>query len=51
MHQKENPQKPPAKVKRIREKMQSTLENRKKVATNSPKSVLKKKNKVEEGGA
>jgi hypothetical protein len=31
--------------------MQTTLKNRKKAATNSPRSVLKKKNKVEEGGA
>jgi hypothetical protein len=27
------------------------LENKKKVATYSPRSVLKRKNKVEEGGA
>jgi hypothetical protein len=31
--------------------MKTTLENRKKVVTNSPRSVFKKKNKVEEGGA
>jgi len=36
---------------RIREEMQTTLENRKKVATNSPRSVLKRNNKVEEGEA
>jgi hypothetical protein len=40
-----------AKVKRTREKMKTTLENRKKVAINSPKIALKRKNKVEEGGA
>ncbi len=51
VHQKENPQKPPTKVKRTREEMKTTLENRKKVVTNSPRSVFKKKNKVEEGGA
>jgi hypothetical protein len=31
--------------------MQTTLENRKKTTINFPKSVLKKKNRVEEGGA
>jgi hypothetical protein len=31
--------------------MQATLENIMKVVTKSPKSVLKMKNKVEEGGA
>jgi len=31
--------------------MQATLKNGKKVAANSPKSALKRKNKVEEGGA
>ncbi len=31
--------------------MKTTLENRKKVAINSPKIALKRKNKVEEGGA
>jgi hypothetical protein len=51
VHQKENSQKPPTKVKRTREEMQTTLENRKKVATDSPKSALKRKNKVEERGA
>jgi hypothetical protein len=29
--------------------MQTTLENRKKAMINSPRSVLKRKNKVEEG--
>jgi hypothetical protein len=51
VHQKENPHKSPTKVKRIREEMQTTLENRKKVATNSPRSALKRNNKVEEGRA
>jgi len=51
VYQKENPQKPQIKVKRTREEMQTTLENKKKVATNSPRSVFKKKNRVEEGGA
>jgi hypothetical protein len=31
--------------------MQKTLENIKKATTDSPKSVLKKKNKIEKGGA
>jgi hypothetical protein len=31
--------------------MKTTLENRKKVATNSSRSVFKRKNKVEKGGA
>ncbi len=39
------------KVKRTREEMETTLENKKKATTNSPKIVLKKKNKVQEGGA
>jgi hypothetical protein len=30
--------------------MQTTLKNRKKAATDSPRSALKRKNKVEEGG-
>jgi len=51
LHQKENPQKPPTKVKRTKEEMQITLENRKKVATNFIRSGLKRKNRVEEGGA
>jgi hypothetical protein len=50
-HQKENPHKPPTKVKRTREEMQTTLENKKNFATNFPRNVFKKKNKVEEGGA
>jgi len=48
VHQKDNPQKPPTKVKRTREEMQTTLENRKKVVIDSPRSVLKGKNRVEE---
>ncbi len=51
VHQKENPQKPPTKVKRNREEMETTLEYRKKVATNFPRSALKRKNKIEKGGA
>jgi hypothetical protein len=39
------------KVKRTREEMQTTLENRKKAITYSPKSVFKRKNKVEQGRA
>jgi hypothetical protein len=31
--------------------METTLENQKKNAANSPKSVPKRKNRVEEGGA
>ncbi len=31
--------------------MQTTLENRKKATTKSPRSALKRKNKAEEGGA
>jgi len=38
-----------AKVKRTREEMKTTLENKKKVAMNSPKNAIKRKNKVEEG--
>ncbi len=51
VHQKENSQKPPTKVKKTNEEMQTTLENRKKAIAKSPKSVLKKKNRAEEGGA
>jgi hypothetical protein len=46
VHQKENPQKPPTKVKRTREEMQTTLENKKKVVVNFRKSVFKRKNEV-----
>ncbi len=46
MHQKDNPRKPLAKVKRTREEMQTTLENKKKVVVNFPKSVFKRKNEV-----
>ncbi len=49
-NENENPQKP-TKVKRTREEMQTTLENGKKATIDSPRSVLKRKNKVEEGGA
>jgi hypothetical protein len=51
VHQNNNPQKPSAKVKRTREEMQTTLKNKKKVVIDSLRSVLKRKNKVEEGGA
>jgi hypothetical protein len=51
VHQKENPQKPLTKVKRTREEMQTTLENKKKATTNSPRSAPQRKNKVEERGA
>ncbi len=51
MHQKENPHKPLTKVKRIKEEMQKTLENKKKAVIDSPRSALKRKNIVEEGGA
>jgi hypothetical protein len=45
VHQKENPQKPQAKVKKTREEMQASLDNRKKVATKSLRNVLKRKNR------
>jgi len=51
VHQKENPQKPHTKVKITKEEMQVTLENRMKVAIESPRNVFKKENKVEEDGA
>ncbi len=50
MYQKENPHKPLAKVKKTKEEMHTTLENRKIVATDSRRSVFKRKNRVEEGG-
>jgi len=49
MHQKDNPQKPPAKVLKTKEEVQTTLKNKKKTTTNSPRSAFKRKNKVEEG--
>jgi hypothetical protein len=51
IHQKGNPQKLHAKVKKTRKYLQVALESRRKVATESPKNVLKRKNKVEEGEA
>jgi hypothetical protein len=51
VHQKDNPQKPSAKVKITKEEMYTILENRKKATTYFPKNVFKRKNKVEEGGA
>ncbi len=50
LHQKDNPQKPLAKVLKTREEMQIALENRKKVTIDSLRSALKRKNEVEEGG-
>jgi hypothetical protein len=38
-------------VKRTREEMKTTLENRKKAIANSPKSAFKRKNTIEEGVA
>jgi hypothetical protein len=43
MHQHENPWKPPTKVKRTKEEIQTTLENRKKATTEYPRSVFKRK--------
>jgi len=51
MHQKDNPQKRPVKVKRTKKEMQTTLKNKKKATVDSPISVFKRKNKVEERGA
>ncbi len=51
MYQKENPQKPLAKVKRTKEEMQIALVSKKKTTTNFPRSDLERKNRVEEGGA
>ncbi len=51
VHQKDNPQEPPTKVKRTREDVQTALENKKKAASNSLRSAIERKNKVEEGGA
>ncbi len=51
VHQKENPQKSQAKVKKTREEMLTILYNGRKVIVESPISVLYKKNKVKEGGA
>ncbi len=51
VHQKENPQKPPTKVKKTKEEMHTTLENKKKATRDSLRSALKKKNKVEDKGS
>jgi hypothetical protein len=51
VHQKDIPEKPPDKVKGTREEMHKTLENKKKVTANSPRSDFKRKNKVEDRGA
>jgi len=50
VHQKDNPHKPPAKVKRIREEMLRALDNRKKIAVDSSRRAFKRKNRIEEGG-
>jgi len=51
VHQKDNPHKPSTKVKRTREEMLIALANRKKIVVDFPRSALKRKNRVEEGGA
>jgi hypothetical protein len=51
VHQSDNPHKPPTTVKGTKEEMWTSLENKKKVATNFSRSVFKRKNIVEEGGA
>ncbi len=51
VHQKENPQKPQVKVKKTREEMQATLENRRKAIIESARCAFKRKNKVKQGGA
>jgi hypothetical protein len=47
VYQKESPHKTLAKVKKTREEMQTTLENKKKVIIDSSRNALKRKNKVE----
>ncbi len=49
VHEKENPQKPPTKVLKTREEMQTALENRKKNVVEFLRSVIKRKNRVEDG--
>ncbi len=49
MHQKDNPQKPSTKVKRTKEEVLTTLENKKKAAIDFPRHAFKRKNIVEEG--
>jgi hypothetical protein len=44
-------QKPLAKVKKTRKEMQTTVEHRRKVVAKSSRSVFKRKNRIEEGGA
>jgi len=51
VHQKDNLQKPQANVKKNKEEMHATLDNRRKAATKYLRNARKKKNKVEEGGA
>jgi hypothetical protein len=48
VHQKDNPHKPSTKVKRTREEIKTSLENKKKATTTFLRSALKRKNKVEE---
>ncbi len=50
VHQKDNPHNPPTKVKRTRKEVQTTLKNKKKTIVDFPRSVFKRKNKVEERG-
>ncbi len=51
VHQKDNPHKPLAKVKKTRKEMLKALENRKKIVVDFPRNAFKRKNRVEEGGA
>ncbi len=48
MHQKDNPHKPMAKVKRITKEIQIVPENKKKFVIDFPRNDFKRKNKVEE---
>jgi len=50
VHQKDNPHKPLAKLKRTRKEMLKALENRKKIVVDFPRNAFKRKNRVEEGG-
>jgi hypothetical protein len=43
VHQHENPWKPPTKVKRTKEGMQTTLDNKKKATIDYPRSAFKRK--------
>jgi hypothetical protein len=46
VHQRDTSHKPPAKVKRTKEEMQTILKNKKKVAANFPINVLKRRTKL-----